>query len=83
MPFGRWVRGPYRDFAQDMLNSEASRLAQICNRPKLRSLLSEHIEGRQNHERILWSLINLEIFLRVFNPSEVEKPALEPLRRTG
>ena len=36
----------YRDFfAQDMLNSEASRLAQIWNRSKLRSLLSEHIEG--------------------------------------
>ena len=24
VPFGRWVRGPYRDFAYDMLDSEAS-----------------------------------------------------------
>ena len=29
-------------------------------------------KGWQNHERILWSLINLEIFLRVFKPSQVE-----------
>ena len=78
MPFGRWVRGPYRDFAQDMLESEASRLARICNRAKLSSLLSEHVEGRQNHERILWSLINLEIFLRVFKPSQLEEPGVEP-----
>ena len=49
VPFGRWVRGPYRDFAQDMLDSDASRLAHICNRARLRSLLSEHVEGRQNH----------------------------------
>ena len=74
VPFGRWVRGPYRDFAHDMLDSDASRLAQICSREKLRSLLSEHVEGWQNHERILWSLINLEIFLRVFKPSQVEEP---------
>ena len=75
MPFGRWVRGPYRDFARDMLDSDASRLAQICSREKLRSLLREHVKGWQNHERISWSLINLEIFLRVFKPSQVEEPA--------
>jgi hypothetical protein len=43
---GETLGDRYRDFfAQDMLNSEASRLAQIWNRSKLRSLLSEHIEG--------------------------------------
>jgi asparagine synthase (glutamine-hydrolysing) len=83
VPFGRWVRGPYRDFARDMLDSDASQLAQICNRVRLRSLLSEHVELRQNHERILWSLINLEIFLRVFKPSQVEEPGLGPLRQAG
>ena len=45
VPFGRWVRGPYRDFAHDMLDSEASQLARICSQAKLRSLLSEHVEG--------------------------------------
>ena len=65
VPFGTWLRGPYREFARDMLDSDASRLAQICNQAKLGSLFREHVEGRQNHERILWALINLEIFLRV------------------
>ena len=72
VPFGLWVRGPYREFAQDMLGSETSQLARICRQAKLRSLLSEHLKGWQNHERILWSLINLEIFLRVFKPSQLE-----------
>ena len=58
-----------------MLDSEASQLARICNRAKLSSLLSEHFEGRQNHERVLWSLINLEIFLRVFKPHKWKSPA--------
>ena len=84
MPFGQWVRGPYREFAQDMLGSEASGLAHFCSRAKLGSLLSEHVEGRQNHERILWTLINLEIFLREFKPSQVEAPSVEvDLRRGG
>ncbi len=84
VPFGRWVRGPYRDFARDMLDSEASKLAQLCNRAKLRSLFSEHVEGRQNHERVLWSLINLEIFLRVFKPSQLEELGVETaLRKAG
>ena len=50
VPFGTWLREPYREFARDMLDSDASRLAQICNRAKLGSLLREHVEGRQNHE---------------------------------
>jgi asparagine synthase (glutamine-hydrolysing) len=68
VPFGRWLKESYRGFARDMLDSESSRVGQICNRAKLSRLLREHLEGRQNHERILWSLVNLEIFLRVFKP---------------
>jgi asparagine synthase (glutamine-hydrolysing) len=78
VPFGTWLRGPYREFARDMLDSDASRLAQICNRAKLGSLFREHVEGRQNHERILWALINLEIFLRVFKPAQLDKFSAEP-----
>jgi asparagine synthase (glutamine-hydrolysing) len=66
VPIGEWFRGPYRDFVQDMLVSETSSLAQMISGPKLRRLVTEHLNGRQNHERILWSLINLEIFLRTF-----------------
>jgi asparagine synthase (glutamine-hydrolysing) len=47
VPFGTWLRGPYREFARDMLDSDASRLAQICNQAKLGSLFREHVEGRE------------------------------------
>jgi asparagine synthase (glutamine-hydrolysing) len=79
VPFGRWVRGPYRDFANDMLDSETSVVARICNRAKLASLVAEHVNGRQNHERILWSLINLEMFLRTFKPTQLEELVAEPI----
>jgi asparagine synthase (glutamine-hydrolysing) len=66
VPVGEWFKGPYREFLQDMLMSETSRLAKIISGPKLRGLVTEHLGARQNHERILWSLTNLEIFLRTF-----------------
>jgi asparagine synthase (glutamine-hydrolysing) len=32
-------------------------------------VLDEHIAGRQNHEKLLWSLLNLEIWCRQFKLS--------------
>ena len=66
VPIGEWFRGPYRDFVQDMLVSETSNLARMISGPRLHRLVTEHLGGRQNHEKNLWSLINLEIFLRTF-----------------
>jgi asparagine synthase (glutamine-hydrolysing) len=66
VPVGEWFRGPYRVFLKDMLVSETSSVAQLVSGLKLRRLVTEHLDGRQNHERLLWSLINLEIFLRTF-----------------
>ena len=78
VPFGTWLRGPYREFTRDMLDSDASRLAQICNRPSLAASSGSTSKDRQNHERILWALINLEIFLRVFKPAQLDKFSAEP-----
>ncbi len=69
VPFNEWFRGPYRGFIQDALVSGSSRTAQICNGTEVRRLVDEHLAGRQNHEKILWSLVNLEIFLRTFEPA--------------
>jgi asparagine synthase (glutamine-hydrolysing) len=66
VPVGEWFRGPYRAFLKDLLLSEASNVARIVSGPKLRGLVTEHLNGRQNHERVLWSLTNLEMFLRTF-----------------
>jgi asparagine synthase (glutamine-hydrolysing) len=29
-------------------------------------LIDEHIQGKQNHEKVLWALANLELFVRIF-----------------
>ncbi|APO51400.1 asparagine synthase (glutamine-hydrolyzing) [Bradyrhizobium diazoefficiens] len=69
VPVGEWFRGPYQDFVQDMLVSESSSVARMISGSKLRRLVAEHLSGRQNHEKVLWSMINLEMFLRTFKIS--------------
>jgi asparagine synthase (glutamine-hydrolysing) len=50
---------------QDHLLGAAS-LTRDYYRPEvLRRVFEEHVQGRQNHEKLLWSLLSLEIFHRV------------------
>ncbi len=66
VPFNAWFRGTLRDFTRDMLTSDASHVRRICDSTVVDRLVFEHLDGRQNNERMLWSLINLEMFLRAF-----------------
>jgi hypothetical protein len=31
--------------------------------------LDEHIQGRQNHEKLVWQMLVLELFLREYRPA--------------
>jgi asparagine synthase (glutamine-hydrolysing) len=72
VPFDEWCRGPARDLLLDLLVSDASQVAQFCQRAVLQRLVEEHLERRQNHQQMLWSLANLEMFLRTFRPAGLE-----------
>jgi asparagine synthase (glutamine-hydrolysing) len=32
-------------------------------------VMEEHLKGRQNHEKLLWMLLNLEIWHRTYRPA--------------
>ncbi|GLS44524.1 asparagine synthase (glutamine-hydrolyzing) [Methylobacterium brachythecii] len=75
VPFDAWLRGPFRDRLGDLLGSEASETRRILDPSVLDRLTREHVEGRRNHEKVLWSLVNLELFLRTFKPGLGARPA--------
>ena len=64
-----WFKGPYRDFLRDLLASNNSEMRRICGASIIDSYVHEHLDGRQNHERALWLLTNLELFIRTFKPN--------------
>jgi asparagine synthase (glutamine-hydrolysing) len=64
VPVNAWFRGGMRDFLRDHLLGTDSATRQYYDARQLRRVLDEHIGGRQNHEKLLWSLLNLELWHR-------------------
>jgi asparagine synthase (glutamine-hydrolysing) len=74
VPIGEWFRSDYRGLLGDLLGSGESRVARLLHGAKLRLLVAEHLSGRKNHSRLLWSLLGLELFLRRF-AVDIDSPA--------
>jgi asparagine synthase (glutamine-hydrolysing) len=66
VPVNEWFRKGMRDYLYDHLTGSNSRTAIYYHRPALLKLLKEHIEGSQNHEKVLWCLLNLEVWHRCY-----------------
>jgi asparagine synthase (glutamine-hydrolysing) len=65
LPVNEWFRGPMRDYLYDHLTGPHSQTRQYYHPKILDRLLDEHVRGRQNHEKLLWTLLNLEIWHRL------------------
>ncbi len=66
VPVNEWFRGPMRDYLVDHLRGPESRTRSYYDPPALERVLDEHVQGRQNHEKLLWALLNLEIWHRQY-----------------
>ena len=65
-PVNEWFRGPMRDYLLDHLQSGSSLTRAYYDARALDHLLTQHLNGRQNHEKLLWTLLNLEIWHRQY-----------------
>ena len=83
VPLAAWFRGRCRDELRDMLAGDNSSVARLCDPVVLQRLLNEHLEQRRNNERVLWTLANLELFLRTFRPDGLAEIADTPARRAA
>lgn len=66
VPVNEWFRGSMRDYLMDHLTGADSRTSKYFHRPALDRVLAEHVTGRQNHEKLLWCLLNLELWHREY-----------------
>ena len=66
MPVKEWFRGPMREYLYDNLTGGDSKTREYYRREALDRILSEHMQQRHNHEKLLWSLLNLEIWHRLY-----------------
>ena len=69
VPVNEWFRGEMRDYLLDHLQGAGSRTRAYYDATTLDRILAEHLNGRQNHEKLLWTLLNLEIWHRQYAPA--------------
>jgi asparagine synthase (glutamine-hydrolysing) len=68
VPISGWLQGPYQAFVREQLIGASALTANFIDRKVVARLVDEHMTARQDHEKTLWSLMNLELFLRLFKP---------------
>lgn len=57
IPLGAWLRGPLRPLMEETLSSEALRQAGVVDPAVVRALVAEHLSGRADHRKKLWTLM--------------------------
>jgi len=77
VPIGAWFRGAYAQVLDKYVLSNRAMDRGIFNAQSVRTLVSQHQRGEANHSERLWSLVNLEIWLRRFIDGEDMSAPLE------
>jgi asparagine synthase (glutamine-hydrolysing) len=64
-PLAYWMRGKLRPLLERVIAESRFVEAGVFNRSYMSELLSEHVEGRIDHNYRLWLLLNLEVWYRL------------------
>ena len=64
MPVHLWLRTSLRELLCDCLLGPGSISGRLFHRPTLERYVLEHQLQRRNHEKVLWMLLNFELWLR-------------------
>lgn len=65
LPLDDWLRGPLRDWAEDLLSSKKLQIFEAWQPAKVRQTWKEHLSGKRNHQRALWTILMLQSWLQL------------------
>jgi asparagine synthase (glutamine-hydrolysing) len=57
VPINSWLRGPLRDWAEDLLAEDVLRRQGFLNPHTIRAVWQEHLAGRRNCDAMLWHVL--------------------------
>jgi asparagine synthase (glutamine-hydrolysing) len=60
IPLAEWLRGPLRDWAEDLLDEKRLRDAALLDPRVVRRFWQEHLDGSRNWQYLLWGVLMLE-----------------------
>ncbi|HEX3597852.1 MAG TPA: asparagine synthase-related protein, partial [Polyangiaceae bacterium] len=63
IPVGDWVRGPLRDWAEDLLAPGRVRGLGLLDEDRISTLWKNHVEGRSNSASSVWTVLMFQAWL--------------------
>ncbi len=63
-PIGDWFRGPLKAMLRELLCGECASVRRLLDGAAIDRMLDEHFARRVDHTDMLWTVANLELFLR-------------------
>lgn len=63
-PIGEWLRGPLRDWAEDLLDEQSLKAEGYFNVTPVRTMWNRHLSGNGNHQGHLWDVLMFQAWLR-------------------
>lgn len=63
VPLDAWLRGPLRDWAESLLSPSRLGDSGLLDVERVRRTWLEHLGGRRNHQRALWTVLMLQAWL--------------------
>jgi asparagine synthase (glutamine-hydrolysing) len=82
LPIAAWLRGPLRDWAEDLLSPRALADIGVIHPEPVRRVWADHLEGRRNHQHRLWVILMLQSWWRDTAPS-LHEPIVTNERATA
>ncbi|MEQ8345580.1 MAG: asparagine synthase (glutamine-hydrolyzing) [Sneathiellaceae bacterium] len=69
VPIEHWLRGPLRDWAEDLLSPQSLAAGGMIDVDLVRARLAEHQSGRRNWQYQLWGVLMFEAWRRRWAPA--------------
>jgi asparagine synthase (glutamine-hydrolysing) len=82
VPIGDWLRGPLRDWAQNLLDASRIRRDGILDPLRVQVCWQQHLNGRQDRSRELWAVLMVQAWHAMWrnpDPPAVAEKAVELL----
>ncbi|MFO1218989.1 MAG: asparagine synthase (glutamine-hydrolyzing) [Burkholderiaceae bacterium] len=71
VPIGQWLRGPLREWAEDLLSESTLEKHGYLRAAPIRERWADHLSGRQNCESALWAVLMFQTWLQSVQPTAV------------
>ena len=64
VPLDAWLRGSLRDWAESLLDLRSLETSGLLDADSIRRTWKEHLSGRRNHQRALWTILMLQAWIQ-------------------